>query len=276
MRASKAMADRASSHPKVQVHYNTGVEDGYGSSVLEGLHLVNTSTGEKFDLPVKGLFYGIGHQPNSKLVAGQIELDEAGYVKVMGHGVATSVDGVFSAGDLHDTEWRQAITAAGSGCMAALSAERYLTANNLVREFKQQEQPKQEVEERKPAGEPADTEETFDITKDKHRGQYALRRLYHESDRPIAVLYTSPTCGPCRSLKPIFNSVVQEYTGKVHYVEIDIEQDPEIAEAAGVNGTPTMQLFRDKERVQNVPGVKQKSQYRQMIEAALERSKVPA
>lgn len=276
MRASKAMADRASSHPKVQVHYNTAVEDGYGSGVLEGLHLVDTSNGEKRDLPVKGLFYGIGHQPNSKLVAGQIDLDEAGYVKVH-EGVATSVAGVFSAGDLHDTEWRQAITAAGSGCMAALSAERYLTANSLVREFKQKEQPQAEAEQAKPAAGPqSDTAETFDINQDKHRGQYALRRLYHESDRPIAVLYTSPTCGPCRSLKPIFNSVVQEYTGKIHYVEIDIEQDPEIAEAAGVNGTPTMQLFRDKERVQNVPGVKQKSQYRQMIEEALETAKVPA
>jgi len=132
--------------------------------------------------------------------------------------------------------------------------------------------------ERKPAADsaPSDTADTFDIAKDKHRGQYALRRLYHESDRPIAVLYTSPICGPCRTLKPIFNSVVQQYAGKIHYVEIDIEQDPEIAEAAGVNGTPTLQLFKDKERVQNVPGVKQKSQYRQMIEAALETAKVPA
>lgn len=134
-----------------------------------------------------------------------------------------------------------------------------------------------QAEQPKPAADAAsDTADTFDISKDKHRGQYALRRLYHESDRPIAVLYTSPTCGPCRTLKPIFNSVVAEYTGKIHYVEIDIEQDPEIAEAAGVNGTPTMQLFKDKERVQNVPGVKQKSQYRQMIEAALEPAKVPA
>jgi thioredoxin reductase (NADPH) len=82
-----------------------------------------------------------------------------------------------------------------------------------------------QAEQAKPAAGPqSDTAETFDINRDKHRGQYALRRLYHESDRPIAVLYTSPTCGPCRSLKPIFNSVVQEYTGKIHYVEIDIEQ----------------------------------------------------
>lgn len=69
---------------------------------------------------------------------------------------------------------------------------------------------------------------------------------------------------------------MQEYAGKIYYVEIDIEQDPEIAEAAGVNGTPTMQLFKDKERVQNVPGVKQKSQYRAMIDAALEKAQVPA
>jgi thioredoxin reductase (NADPH) len=94
------------------------------------------------------------------------------------------------------------------------------------------------------------------------------------------VLYTAPTCGPCRSLKPIIGSVVDGYAGRIHYVEIDIEQDPEIAEAAGVNGTPTMQLFKDKERLANVPGVKQKSQYRALIDEALgavsAAAKVPA
>lgn len=122
----------------------------------------------------------------------------------------------------------------------------------------------------------ADTADSFDIRADKHKGQYALRRLYHESDRPIAVLYTSPSCGPCRTLKPIFNSVVDSYAGRLHYVEIDIEADPEIAEAGGVNGTPTVQLFANKERLANMPGVKPKSQYRQLIEQALESARVPA
>eukprot|EP00879_Flechtneria_rotunda_P014849 GHRR01015514.1.p1 GENE.GHRR01015514.1~~GHRR01015514.1.p1 ORF type:complete len:407 (+),score=127.28 GHRR01015514.1:299-1519(+) len=276
MRASKAMQDRARDHPKVTLHYNTMVEDAYGKDLLEGLHIQNTQTGEKQQLAVSGLFYGIGHQPNSKLIEGQVELDAAGYVKVH-DGVSTNVAGVYAAGDLHDTEWRQAITAAGSGCMAALSAERYLTANALGREFKQQEQPAQQVQERGPLdGVEADTADTFDISKDKHKGQYALRKLYHESNRPIAVLYTSPTCGPCRTLKPIFNSVVDQYAGVVHYVEIDIEQDPEIAEAGGVNGTPTVQFFNNKERIAHMPGVKQKSQYRQILEQALETAKVPA
>lgn len=103
----------------------------------------------------------------------------------------------------------------------------------------------------------------------KHQGQYALRKLYHESDRLLAVLYTSPQCGPCRTLKPIFNSVIEEYSGQVHFVEINIEQDPEIAEAAGVSGTPTIQFFKAKERIHHLPGVKMKKEYRSFIETAI-------
>ena len=115
----------------------------------------------------------------------------------------------------------------------------------------------------------ASLEEEFNLYADKHRGQFALRKLYHESDRLLTVLYTSPTCGPCRSLKPILNKVVDEYEGRIHFVEIDIAEDPEIAKAAGVNGSPTVQMFMNKERVANLPGVKMKSEYRKLIEAHL-------
>lgn len=268
LRASKAMADRALANPNITVHYNTAVADAEGNGVLSGLQLVNTTTGQGSRLDVAGMFYGIGHQPNSNLISKHVELDDKGYVKVR-HGVATSVDGVFAAGDLHDPEWRQAITAAGSGCMAALSVERYLTTNNLATEFKQQEEA-QEATASSSASSPdrgrsEDPEALFDLAADKHRGQYALRRLYHESDRLIVVLYTSPSCGPCRTLKPIFNAVVDEYKGKVHYVEVDIEADPEIAEAAGINGTPTIQMFKNKDMLKLVPGVKQKREYRELL-----------
>lgn len=263
LRASKTMQDRAFTHPKVTVHLNTQVRDAYGNGVLGGLHLTDSKTGEEKDLVVQGLFYGIGHQPNNLLIKEHVELDDAGYVKVR-HGVSTNIEGVFAAGDLHDSEWRQAITAAGSGCMAALSAERYLVANNLLREFKQKEEEEEKVVEPQETVK-VDPAELFDPAQDKHKGQYALRKLYHESPRLMVVLYTSPTCGPCRTLKPIVNSVTDEFSGKVHLVEINIEEDPEIAEAAGVMGTPTIQFFKNKERLAHMAGVKMKKELRELI-----------
>ncbi|KAI7845690.1 hypothetical protein COHA_000804 [Chlorella ohadii] len=279
MRASKAMQDRVLSNPKITVHMNTEIDDAYGDdSAMKGLHLRDAKTGEKRDLPVRGLFYGIGHKPNSDFLAGQIALDKDGYV-VVEHGGRTSVEGVFAAGDLHDVEWRQAITAAGSGCQAALAAERYLSANGLAQEFSQavtEEKYGSTPETRAASSSGADTEETFDPNADKHKGQFALRKLYHESSRPLIVLYTAPTCGPCRTLKPILGKVVDEFAGKVHYVEIDIEQDAALAEGAGVNGTPTVQIFKDKAMVETMVGVKQKSQYRAVVEKAMGAATVSA
>lgn len=268
LRASAAMQDRAKAHPKVTVHLNTGVQDAYADAKgnMGGLMLADSTTGETRKLPVRGLFYGIGHQPNSGIVAGQIDLDEMGYVKVS-HGVQTSVDGVFSAGDLHDTEWRQAITAAGSGCMAALSSERFLAANDLLQEFHQPSGKQAERKEERAVEAQEVSSGELDLLATRHKGQYALRKLYHESPRLLAVFYTSPSCGPCRTLKPIFNGVIDEYPGRIHLVEINIEQDPEIAEAAGVSGTPTIQFFKDKELRLKLPGVKQKREYREVIES---------
>lgn len=266
LRASRAMQDRLFANPNVTVHLDTEALDAVSNDQgqMAGLALKNSRTGEEQTLPVRGLFYGIGHKPNSDLLAGQVALDDAGYVLVRDGTTETSVEGVFAAGDLQDHEWRQAVTAAGSGCMAALQVERYLVANDLLVEFHQRH-----VEEvaKKPEMSTQDVEEKFDITLTRHKGQYALRKLYHESPRVLAVLYTSPTCGPCRSLKPILNKVIDEYRNDVHWVEIDIEEDPEIAEAAGVMGTPVVQFFKQKEKIKDISGVKMKREYRDIIEA---------
>lgn len=268
MRASKAMQDRVLNNPKITVHWNTEPVDIYGNGKLEGIKLRNTETGAESNLPVNGLFYAIGHTPNTGLFQGQLELDQIGYIVPKHGSVETSVEGVYAVGDVQDHEFRQAITAAGSGCMGAMLAERWLSAHGLTQEFHQTE------ESEKPAAaaetqKVRKTSENFDIKDTRHEGGYALRKLFHDSDRLIVVKYASGSCGPCHSLKPILNKVVDEFDGKIHYVEIDIEEDPEIAENAGVIGTPTIQYFKDKTLVTELKGVKPKSQYRELIASNL-------
>jgi len=124
-RASKIMVDRALHHEKIRVIWDTVVEDVRGNSKVEGLQLRNVKTNERKDLRVDGLFVAIGHHPNTELFRGQIELDERGYIVLKEH-TMTSVPGVFAAGDVHDHRYRQAVTAAGWGCMAAMDAEKFL------------------------------------------------------------------------------------------------------------------------------------------------------
>ncbi|MGL5060064.1 MAG: thioredoxin-disulfide reductase [Microcoleus sp.] len=270
MRASKAMQDRVLSNPKITVHWNTEAVDilGEAGGKMDGVRIRNIQTGDESDLMVKGLFYAIGHTPNTQLFRDRLELDEIGYIVTKHGSVETSVEGVYAVGDVQDHEFRQAITAAGSGCMGAMLAERWLSSNGLVQEFHQTEESEQ------PAAAPEapkvrKTSENFDLNDTRHEGGYALRKLFHESDRLIVVKYSAPTCGPCHSLKPILSKVVDEFEGKIHYVEIDIEEDPEIAENAGVVGTPTIQYFKDKALVTELKGVKPKSQYRELIASNL-------
>ena len=129
LRASKIMQERAFSNDKIRFAWDSEVVEAVGQDKLEGVRLRNCRTGEERLLPATGLFVAIGHDPRSELVKGQVELDDEGYVVVQGvHTTATNVPGVFAAGDLVDHTYRQAITAAGTGCAAALDAERYLTA----------------------------------------------------------------------------------------------------------------------------------------------------
>ncbi|VAW06577.1 Thioredoxin reductase [hydrothermal vent metagenome] len=126
-RASKIMADRVASHEKIEILWDSAVTEILGGDLVTGLKFKNTKTGESGELSVDGVFVAIGHVPNTDIFKGQIELDPAGYVIV--DGTRTSVDGVFAGGDVADTVYRQAVTAAGMGCAAALDVERWLDAH---------------------------------------------------------------------------------------------------------------------------------------------------
>ncbi len=126
MRASKAMQHRVNNTPNLKVLYNTEVDEVLGDQVVEGLRMVNNQTGEKTEISITGLFVAIGHKPNTDIFKGQIDMDDTGYIITEGKSTKTNIPGVFASGDVQDKEYRQAITAAGTGCMAALDAERYL------------------------------------------------------------------------------------------------------------------------------------------------------
>ena len=135
MRASKAMQHRVNSLDNIEVRYNTEVDTVLGDQVVEGLRMVNNLTGEKEDIAITGLFIAIGHIPNTDIFKGQLEMDDTGYLITQGKSTKTSKPGVFASGDVQDKEYRQAVTAAGTGCMAALDAERYLATVNAPEEI---------------------------------------------------------------------------------------------------------------------------------------------
>lgn len=126
MRASKAMQHRVESRENIEVRYFSEIEEVLGKDVVEGVRIVNSKTNEKDDVKVTGLFIAIGHKPNTDIFKGQIEMDDAGYIITKGKTTDTNYPGVFASGDVQDKDYRQAVTAAGTGCMAALDAERYL------------------------------------------------------------------------------------------------------------------------------------------------------
>lgn len=126
MKASKAMQHRVTSTKNIDLRYNTEIDEVLGDMVVEGLRMVNNETGEKETIDITGLFIAIGHKPNTDIFKGQLTMDDTGYLITEGKSTKTNKPGVFASGDVQDKEYRQAVTAAGTGCMAALDAERYL------------------------------------------------------------------------------------------------------------------------------------------------------
>ncbi|MFM8433688.1 MAG: NAD(P)/FAD-dependent oxidoreductase, partial [Bacteroidota bacterium] len=131
MRASKAMQHRVLNTPNIEVLWNSETKEILGEKTVEGVLVTNTETGTETKLDVTGFFVAIGHQPNSSIFKGWIDMDETGYIKAVPGTSKTNIEGVFAAGDVADKVYRQAVTAAGTGCMAALDAERYLAGKGV-------------------------------------------------------------------------------------------------------------------------------------------------
>jgi thioredoxin reductase (NADPH) len=131
LRASRIMQQRVFNTPNLEVHWNTETEEVLGSEKVEGIRVLNNKTGERKELPVKGFFVAIGHKPNTDIFKPFLKMDETGYLRTKPGTSKTNIPGVFASGDAQDKVYRQAVTAAGTGCMAALDAERYLVAKGL-------------------------------------------------------------------------------------------------------------------------------------------------
>lgn len=132
LRASKIMQQRVFNTENILVHWNTEAEEILGKEEVEGVRVVNNKTQEKTIIPIQGFFVAIGHKPNTGIFQGWLDMDETGYVKIIPGTAKTKIPGVFASGDAADKVYRQAVTAAGTGCMAALDAERYLTEEGII------------------------------------------------------------------------------------------------------------------------------------------------
>ena len=270
LRASAAMSSRVKANPMITIHWETELSDVEGDTWLKRLKLKKIGEDKHHFLDVKGVFYAIGHTPNTGFLGGQLEIDQLGYLKTKAGRPETSLEGVFAAGDVVDYEWRQGITAAGSGCKAALASERWLAEKGISQLI--------ERDELEPPSTRPDEYNSIDTTSEDNfsqkaiwqKGNYALRRIYHDSNRPLLVIYSSRSCGPCHVLKPQLRRILNDFAGSVQGVEIDIEEDKEIALQAGVNGTPFVQLFKSKELIAQWKGVKQRSEFKDAILKLLE------
>jgi len=268
LRASAAMADRVIANSNITIHWETELLDVLGHEWLEKLKVKRNDTNQEDEILAKGLFYAIGHTPNTSLFTNQLNTDSKGYISTEPGRPETSLEGVYAAGDVADAEWRQGVTAAGSGCKAALAAERWLAKNKLATLVKRDELEPLKAETTKTLE--VSNEKNFDPEKTWQKGSYALRKLYHETKKPLFVIYTSSTCGPCHILKPQLQRVLNESSGQAIGVEIDIEKDQDIAKQAEVSGTPTVHLFKNKELKKQWKGVKARSEYKLALDELID------
>jgi thioredoxin reductase (NADPH) len=236
-RASKVMQARALEHPRINVRWSSEVIGLDGEARLEAVELQDTTTGTVERLSVGGLFVAIGHRPNSQLVTGQLPVDDDGYVLVEHPSTTTAVPGVFACGDLVDRRYRQAVTAAGTGCAAALDAQHYLDGLRWPGEAPRQEDARSIPVPPVPNDRADSPAEAVD--------EHSLSRVLSTSPVPVLVDFWSDDCAPCQLMHPVLDRIAERFADRMDVVKVNVTANPAVVQDYAISSSPTMQLFVD-------------------------------
>ncbi|GAA4287879.1 thioredoxin-disulfide reductase [Georgenia daeguensis] len=267
LRASAVMQDRARANPRISFAWNKEVIGLVGEDRLRGVQLADARSGDLGELLVDGLFIAIGHVPRSDLFRGQLELTAGGHISVQSPTTATSLPGVFACGDVVDARYRQAITAAGSGCAAALDAQRYLGDLGVPSDSRAfspastvatgpTDVARTAIQAVLPATE-GTRKMTANDVQPVNDDTFASEVLEH--DQPVLVDFWATWCSACQLMFPALNDFAREYEGVLAVRKVDVDESPLTAERYAIGSMPTLKLFRGGEVVHTIVGARTKS-----------------
>ena len=261
LRASKIMQQRAFDNEKIEFIWNSEVTAIHGDDAVTGVTLRDTVTGEERGLDLDGLFVAIGNDPRTHLVHGKLDLTPEGTIAVEGRTSKTSIAGVFAAGDVIDPNYRQAVTAAGSGTVAALDAEHYLAAlgNENAAEASDRERIRRRQTRparRHPHVAPLHQRRNAMTARAVTEATFEQEVLNNE--KTVLVDFWAEWCGPCRAVSPILDQIATEHSEKLDIVKLNVDENPQLAMKYQITAIPAFKVFQAGEVVKTVIGAKPK------------------